>query len=172
MVVIGMRMLCREGWIGLLEIDLISVSLFGRVVGDVVLLFHFFGDWVGDVGCCSCLIVISWGAFVWCVFCGQESVVILNDSWDLGDLQSLCWSKLWGDYCWVVVILDSWVGVVSWFLGLGLVVFRGDLLMIVVGAVSGLRICSGVNTLGVCSLCSCWLVFWGWLVGSRWRFVF
>ena len=39
MVVIGMRMLCREGWIGLLEIDLISVSLFGHGVGDVV----FFG---------------------------------------------------------------------------------------------------------------------------------
>ena len=31
-------------------VDLISVSLFGRVVGDVVLLFHFFGDWLGDVG--------------------------------------------------------------------------------------------------------------------------
>ena len=42
-------------------------------------------------------------------------------------------------------------------LGVGLVVFRGDLLMIVVGAVSGLRICSGVDTLGVCSLCS-WLI--------------
>lgn len=55
----------------------------------------------GDVGwwswCCdsrdcgglrgdTCFVVISWGAFVWCVFCGQESVVILNDSWDLGDL--------------------------------------------------------------------------------------
>ena len=26
-------------------VGLISVSLFGRVVGDVVLLFHFFGDW-------------------------------------------------------------------------------------------------------------------------------
>ena len=38
-------------------VGLISVSLFGRVVGDVVLLFHFFGDWVGDVGwwswCCD-----------------------------------------------------------------------------------------------------------------------
>ena len=30
----------RVRWFGL-----ISVSLFGRVVGDVVLLFHFFGDW-------------------------------------------------------------------------------------------------------------------------------
>ena len=28
-----------------MEIDLISVSLFGHGVGDVVLLFHFFGDW-------------------------------------------------------------------------------------------------------------------------------
>ena len=26
-------------------VGLISVSLFGRVVGDVGLLFHFFGDW-------------------------------------------------------------------------------------------------------------------------------
>ena len=31
-------------------VDLISVSLFGRVVGDVVLLFHLFGDWVGMWG--------------------------------------------------------------------------------------------------------------------------
>ena len=38
-------------------VDLISVSLFGRVVGDVVLLFHLLGDWLGDVGwwswCCD-----------------------------------------------------------------------------------------------------------------------
>lgn len=33
------------------------MSLFGRVVGDVVLLFHLFDDWLGVVGwwswCCD-----------------------------------------------------------------------------------------------------------------------
>lgn len=46
-------------------------------------------------------------------------------------------------------------------LGVGLVVFRGDLLMIGIGCGDGgLRICSGVDTLGVCSLCS-------YLIGVR-----
>ena len=58
----------------------------------------------------SCLIVISWGAFVWCVFCGQESVVILNDSWDLGDLHCCV------DQSYEVIIVE-WL----WFLILELV---------------------------------------------------
>lgn len=147
------------------------------------------GDCGGYVLCCdlnggvgfvwswfviSCLIVIPLGVhLLWCVFCGQESVVILNDSWDLGDLHSLCWSKLWGDYCWVVVILDSWVGVVScdsWggFGGVsGWFAYDRDLVR-----------CRGWGFVLVSILSAfvayvvIWLVFWGWLVGSRWRFVF
>lgn len=43
-------------WFGL-----ISVSLFGRVVGDVVLLFHFFGDWcVGGMWGGGHGVVILW----------------------------------------------------------------------------------------------------------------
>ena len=80
---------------------------------------------------------------------------------------------LWGDYCWVVVILDSWVGVVSCDSWGGF------------GGVSGwfaydrdwVR-CRGWGFVLVSILSAfvayvvIWLVFWGWLVGSRWRFVF
>lgn len=58
MVVIGMRMLCREGWIGLLEIDLISVSLFGRVVGDVVMVVSSL--WWLVRGCGVVIMVLNW----------------------------------------------------------------------------------------------------------------
>ena len=35
------------------------MSLFGRVVGDVVLLFHFFGDWcVEEIMGDTCFVVI------------------------------------------------------------------------------------------------------------------
>ena len=52
-----------------------------------------------------------------------------------------------------------------WFLGWVWWCFGVICLWSGFGAVSGLMICSGVDTLGVCSLCSCWLVFWvDWLV--------
>ena len=61
------------------------------------------------------------------------------DSWFL----SWCCKLIlggWVWWCFGVICLWSWLGTVSW-----------------------LRICSGVDTLGVRSLCSCWLVFCGWL---------
>ena len=95
---------------------LIVVILRSIRVDDLFPSLWVGGIWGGGVGfvwswfVISCLIVISWGAFVWYVFCGQESVVILNDSWDLGDLH--CWV----DQSYEVIIVE-WL----WFLILELV---------------------------------------------------
>ena len=53
-------------------VGLISVSLFGRVVGDVGLLFHFFGDWCvegmwgGGRGVVILGIVVTLRVVWWC----------------------------------------------------------------------------------------------------------
>lgn len=163
MAVIGMRMLCREGWIGLLEIDLISVSLFGRVAGDVVMVVSFLwwlvcrGDHGGYVLCCDLngvvngrtgLIVVILRSirvddlflFLWVgVGCWVRVIMVCYFMFDCDFLGCIClmrvfvvkrvlwfWTirEIWVIYIvvlikvmrwllWVVVILDSWVGVVS-----------------------------------------------------------
>ena len=159
MVVIGVRMLCREGWIGLL-----AWFQCHYLVGWLVMLCCCFIFWWLVRGCGVVIMVLNWNCrgCDWGIGRSWGAFALIRVLWSreccdferfvrFGWFTLLCWSKLWGDYCWVVVILDSWVGVVSCDSWGG---FGGDLLMIVVGAVSGLRICSGVDTLGVCSLCS------------------
>ena len=74
-----------------------GVGCWVRVI--MVCYFMFDCDFLG----CICLIRVLWSREC----CDFERFV------RFGWFTLLCWSKLWGDYCWVVVILDSWVGVVS-----------------------------------------------------------
>ena len=68
------------------------MSLFGHGVGDVVLLFHFFGDW-GVEG--------MWGGGHGVVILGI--VVTLRVVWRDCDCVLGYWVLMWGDTCFVVI---------------------------------------------------------------------
>ena len=121
MVVIGVRMLCREGWIGLL-----AWFQCHYLVGWLVMLCCCFIFWWLVRGCGVVIMVLNWNCrgCDWGIGRSWGAFALIRVLWSreccdferfvrFGWFTLLCWSKLWGDYCWVVVILDSWVGVVS-----------------------------------------------------------
>lgn len=113
-LVMGLVMLCSLflHWWSWCWIEIVVIVIvYWEVVGVRALLWFEWG--VGFVW--SWFVVYVWLWFLglhllWCVFCGQESVVILNDSWDLGDLHCCV------DQSYEVIIVE-WL----WFLILELV---------------------------------------------------
>lgn len=148
------------------------------LVGWLVMLwwlFHLFGDWLGDVGWWSwywieivMVVIVYWvlmgGYVICCDFLG--CICLMRVLWS----RECCDFERFVRFGWFTVFVlikvmrwlllsgcDSWFlswCCKLWFLGWVWWCFGVICLWSGLGVVSGLRICSGVDTLGVCSLCS------------------